>query len=473
MVSEVEVDTIAAISTAPGVGAIAVVRISGPRAAAVLAHVAPGLGPVPPREARVAAIVDPGTNEAIEQAIVTRYPAPASYTGEDVVEISGHGGWLGPALVLDACLAGGARLAEAGEFTRRAYLNGRMDLLQAEAVVDLIEGRSRALRRMALRQLDRGLSERIAGLRSALVGLEALLIHHIDFPEEDDAPIPVAQIAERADELSDGLAALLETAAEGELLREGALVVLAGRPNSGKSSLFNALLGQDRAIVTEVPGTTRDALEAAVSLGGFPFRLVDTAGLRETRDRVERIGVDVARRYLAAADVVLLCVEATLALGTDERDFVRGTGVPVVVVRTKADLEVAAVHAREFEIRLDPVPRAGGMDAPDGACAALHVSALAGDGLGELRALLPRLAYRGLLDVGADSPVLTRARHVRAVGRALSEVQSFAAALRNGVGPEIAAAHLRTTESALEGLLGVITQEEVLDYVFAEFCVGK
>ena len=473
MVSEVEVDTIAAISTAPGVGAIAVVRISGPRATAVLAHVAPGLGSVPPREARLAAIVDADTNEAIEQAVVTRYPAPATYTGEDVVEISGHGGWLGPALVLDACLAGGARLAEPGEFTRRAYLNGRMDLLQAEAVVDLIEGQNRVLRRTALHQLDRGLSERIATLRATLVGLEALLVHHIDFPEEDDAPIPVATIAKRADELSDGLAALLETAAEGELLRDGALVVLAGPPNSGKSTLFNALLGQDRAIVTEVPGTTRDALEAAVSFGGFPFRLVDTAGLRETGDRVERIGVDVARRYLAAADIVLLCVEGALSLSTDECDFITSAGMPVVVVRTKADLEVAPVPAERLEVPPAAAHPVSGADAPQGSCADLRVSALAGDGLGELRALLPRLAYRGLLGAGAHAPVLTRARQARAVSRALNEVGSFAAALRNGVGPEIAGAHLRATESALEELVGVITGEEVLDRVFSEFCVGK
>ena len=455
--SAVEPDTIAAIATAQGVGAVALVRVSGPRANAVLAAVAPDLGSLGPREARVTIIRDPVTHEPIDQAIVIRFPGPASYTGEDVVEISGHGGWLGPALLLDACVAAGARLAEAGEFTRRAYLNGRVDLVQAEAVSDLIGGRSRALRRAALRQLDRGLSERVAELRSGLVGLEAVLVHHLDFPEEDDAPVPVAGIAERADEVARGLAALLDTAAEGELLREGALVVLAGLPNSGKSSLFNALLGQERAIVTEVPGTTRDALEATVSLGGFPFRLVDTAGLRETTDRVERLGVEVARRYLAAADLVLLCAEGERALDADERAFLGAASAPVVVVRTKADLESGA---------------AGMIDSPAGACAGVRVSALRGDGLGDLRGLLPRLSYRGLIDAEADAPVLTRARQARAVASALAEVRAFAQALRDGVGPEVAAAHLRPAESALEEL-GVITPDDVLDRVFAEFCVGK
>jgi tRNA modification GTPase len=435
------------------------VRVSGPHATDILARLAPGLGGLELRQTRVATIRDPDTGEPVEQAVVARYQAPASYTGEDVIEISGHGGWLGPALVLDACVRAGARRAEPGEFTRRAYLNGRMDLVQAEAIGDLIDGQSRALRRAALQQLDRGLSERVAELRSALVGLEALLVHHLDFPEEDDAPTPVARIAEGADELARRLDALLATAAEGELLRAGAMVVLAGRPNSGKSSLFNALLGQERAIVTEVPGTTRDALEATVSLGGFPFRLVDTAGLRETSDRVERIGVDVARRYLTAADLVLLCVEGVRALDAEERGFLEGVGVPVVIARTKADLEGAR---RDEEVEI-----------PSGACGALYVSALRGDGLGELRALLPRLAYRGLVEADADTPVVTRARQARAIGAALTEVRSFAAALRDGVGPEVASAHLRPAESALEEVLGVITPDDVLDRVFAEFCVGK
>jgi tRNA modification GTPase len=326
--------------------------------------------------------------------------------------------------------------------------------VQAEAVADLIEGRSRALRRVAIGQLDRGLSERVAELRSALLGLEALLVHHLDFPEEDDPPAPVGRIAARADEVAAALAGLLETAAEGELLREGARVVLAGRPNSGKSSLFNALLGQERAIVTEVPGTTRDALEATVSLGGFPFRLVDTAGLRETDDRVERIGVEVARRHLAGADLVLLCVEGARPLDAEERAFLGGSGAPVVVARTKADLLPPAT----------PVP------AEEGACGAVRVSTREGDGLAELRALLPRLVYRGLVAADADAPVITRARQARAAALALG---AFAQALRDGVGPEVAAAHLRPAESALEELLGVITPDEVLDRVFADFCVGK
>ena len=453
----VAVDTIAAISTPPGAGAIAVVRLSGPQAMGVLAQVAPELGPAKPRRAQLTAIRDPGTGELVDRAVVVVNPGPGSYTGEDLVEISGHGGWLGPAMVLEACLAAGARIAGPGEFTRRAYLNGRMDLVQAEAVADLIEGRSSMLRRAALGQLDRGLSAQVSDLRTALVRLEALLVHHLDFPDEDDAPYPVAGIADEADRVAGRLRRLLETASEGELLREGALVVLAGQPNSGKSSLFNALLGRERAIVTEVPGTTRDALEATVSLGGFPFRLVDTAGLRDAVDRVEQMGVEVARGYLAAADLVLLCVEEGGQLVEAELEFLEEAGsCPVVVAWSKADL------AR------GPCP-----ETPAGAAGALSVSALTGIGLPDLRALLPALVYRGLVVASVDAPVLTRSRHAQAVRGALAEVEGFASALREGVGPEVASAHLRPAETALEELLGVITHYDVLDRVFSDFCIGK
>jgi tRNA modification GTPase len=360
---------------------------------------------------------------------------------------------------MEACLAAGARSAEPGEFTRRAYLNGRMDLVQAEAVADVIDGRSPMARRAALFQLDRGLSSRIAELREALIGLEALLVHHLDFPEEDEPPVSVVRIAEEAEALADRLRALLATDPEGELLREGALAVLAGRPNSGKSSLFNALLGQDRAIVTELPGTTRDALEASAALAGYPFRLVDTAGLREASDRIERLGIEVARRYLAAADLVLLCVEGARPLASDEASFVaEWSGRPVVVAYTKADLDPGARNGRA---------------PPPGAAAAVHVSALTGEGLDQLRRELAGLVYQGLSRWPVDAPVLTRARHAAALRAALDEIDEFAAGLRAGVGPEIAAAHLRPAETALEEVLGTITPDDVLDRLFTEFCVGK
>lgn len=450
-----EIDTIAAIATAPGVAALAVVRVSGPRAREVLSRVAPAAGDPEPRRVRRTALRDPRDGSPIDDVMVVFHPGPGSYTGEDLVEISGHGGPLGPSMILDACVAAGARVGEPGEFTRRAYLNGRIDLVQAEAVDDLTRGSSLALRRAALTQLDRGLSGRIAELREGLLGLEAVLVHHLDFPAEDDPPVPVQRIAEQADAVAARVRALVATAPEGELLREGALVVLAGRPNSGKSSLFNALLGRERAIVTELPGTTRDALEAVVSLGGFPFRLIDTAGLRDTEDRVERLGVEVARRYLAAADVVVLCVEERGTLDPELAEFVRETRSPVVVVWTKADL-------------------GGGAGGPvAGTAGALAISASSGLGMDDFRALLPSLAYRGLVEAGGEAPVVTRARQRRALEEALAEIEAFARALREGVGAEVASAHLRPAESALEEVLGVITGEDVLDEVFRNFCIGK
>src|SRR5690606_31277567 len=231
------------------------------------------------------------------------------------------GGLLTPQLVLDAVLAAGARQADAGEFTRTALLNGRIDLVQAEAVADLIDGHSPALHRAAIHQMERGLSRRIEELRAALLRVEGLVSYSIDFPEEDEPPVGPERIDAAAAEVEDRLDTLLRTAPQGELLRTGAMIVLAGRPNSGKSSLFNALLGLERAIVTKVPGTTRDALEAELTLDGYPFRLVDTAGLRLTEDRVERIGIEVARRYLGAAQIVVFCVPAGRALDREELEF--------------------------------------------------------------------------------------------------------------------------------------------------------
>jgi len=457
----VEGDTIAALATAAGPGAIAVVRLSGPAAHDILrALSAPGREAPPARVATLMELREPLGGESLDRAIVVRYEAQASFTGEPAVEISCHGGWLVPALVLDACLAAGARRAEPGEFTRRAYLNGKLDLVQAEAVADLVGARSQALHRAALAQLERGLSGRVVELRTELVRVEALLAHHLDFPEEDDAPTPLGGVSEAASGIVDRLDRMIATAPEGELLRHGAEVVLAGRPNVGKSSLYNALLGEERAIVTEVPGTTRDALQAEVQLGGYPFRLVDTAGLRDTDDRVEQLGVEVARRHLERADVVLLCVESGGEVGEAERSFLQEvSGVPVVLVYTKRDLDS----------RDDPPPEA----ATSEAAATVRLSVVSSEGLDTLRSLLPRLVYSGLVELTPDVPVLTRRRHARALVAAREAVDAFRRALGEGVPPEMAGTHLRSAETALEELLGVISVEDVLDAVFGEFCIGK
>jgi len=469
-VTEPAVDTITAIATAPGMGAVALVRLSGGRAFEILRAITPDHPEdVPPRAPQLMSLRDPKTGAILDQALITTFPAPNSYTGENVVEISCHGGWLVPALTLEACRSAGARPAEPGEFTRRAVLHGKMDLVQAEAVLDLVEGQSRALHDSALFQLDRGLSRRIGELHEQVVAVQALLVHHIDFPEEDEAPVSVERVKEEAGALVLALNELLATAPEGELLREGALTVLAGLPNSGKSSLFNALLGQERAIVTEIPGTTRDALEAVVSLGGFPFRLVDTAGLRDTEETVERLGVEVARRYLDRADLVLFCVEGDRGFVPEEVNFLEELAeVPVVVLRTKADLvESAAAETPST----DDTPSVA--EVLPSTAETIEISALDGTGVARLRECLPTLVYRGFVHTGVAVPALTRARHREGVRSARDHVADFVEALEAAVPAEMASTHLRPAETALEELLGVISNDEVLDRVFRDFCIGK
>ncbi len=439
-------------------GAIAVVRVSGPGVGEICRSVAPG-ELLEPRHPALREIVDPGDGRTLDRALVTYFAGPSSYTGEDMLEISGHGGRLTPHLILEAVLGAGARHAEPGEFTRRAYLNGKVDLVQAEAIADLIEAKSAVLHRTALDQLDRGLSRRLAELRGRLVGVEALLAHHVDFPEEDDAPVPLSRVLEESGALLGEMEHVLATAPEGELLREGALVVLAGRPNAGKSSLYNALIGRERAIVTPEPGTTRDALEAELQLGGFPFRLVDTAGLREEAGVVEQKGIEVARRYIDGADLVLFCVECSGTPHESERRFAEELGDrPWVLVETKSDL----------------VPTEGEVPPPVGmAAASVRTSVETGAGLDELQSVLPQLVFEGLVRGGVDVPVLTRARQANAMRRACEEVRAFRDALETAVPAEMAATHLKSAEGALEEVLGVVTTDDVLDVVFRDFCIGK
>ncbi len=393
-----------------------------------------------PRTVFRSRLMHPDSRELIDDVLAVCFPAPHSYTGDDLVEISTHGGLVVPAAALAALVAAGARPAAPGEFTRRAVLNGKMDLLQAEATADLIDAGSPVQRRRALQQLERGLSGRLGGLRGEILELEALIAYDIDFPEEDEGPVSPQRVRGAWDVVRGRVADLLKTAPEGERLREGALLVIAGRPNAGKSSLFNALLGTERAIVTEIPGTTRDAIEAHAVIEGFPFRIVDTAGLRDSDERIERLGIEVSKKYLAAADLVLFCEERE---DTSRAPFLAEVSAPVVVVRTKADVT------------------------------GVGVSAVTGQGMAELRRRLAEVAFGKLLALGDVEPVVTRARHRTALERALAELDAFWAARTAGVDAAATATHLRAAVLALDELIGAVTPEDVLDRVFAAFCVGK
>jgi tRNA modification GTPase len=443
--------TIAAIATPPGRGALAIIRISGADVATIGERL---LRPAPrqPRHATRVQVIDPDDGSVLDEAVATRFVAPASYTGEELLEITTHGGYRVPSSVLAAAIRAGARQAAPGEFTRRAVLNGKLDLLQAEAIGDLIEARSSAAQRQALRQLDGGLSDRVLELRQRILQVEALLAYDIDFPEEDDGPIPRERIMSAAHAALGDVHNLLATADLGAMIHDGALIVLAGAPNVGKSSLFNALLGQARAIVTEIPGTTRDAIEAVFDRPRWPLRLVDTAGLRETTDPLERLGIETSERYLATAALALACADSVSGV-KKVTELVRAhTSAPVLGVLTKADL----VSDRSQII----LPA---------------VSARTGEGLTALLEMIDeRLAAEHGLPAGDDTPALTRARHCAAAATAAAELEAFLDALaRDDLPASIAAIHVRHAAEALGELIGVLQTDDVLDVVFRQFCVGK
>lgn len=460
-------DTIVAAATPLGRGALSFVRLSGPRAH----HIAQQIcrrWPSVPRRAVLTEVHD-AAGAALDQAVVLRYDAPASFTGEDCVELITHGGVLVPTTVIAASIAAGARVAEPGEFTRRALLNGKLDILQAEATADLIAAGSRAAQRIAVHQLDGGLSRRILALRDSVIELEALIAYDIDFPEEDDGPIPPERTLAALDDLEQELGKLLATAKSGELIREGALVVLAGKPNVGKSSLFNALLGRSRAIVTPVPGTTRDALEAVVDTEPWPIRLVDTAGLRPATDIVERLGIEVSESYVRRAAVVLCCGEnadslreAVMAVRRVLEAAGEPEGSPLILVRTKSDLDGAA------ETDLAALGRALG------ASATAAVSAETGAGLQNLLNSVGDTLDREAGAPELDAPVLTQTRHQLGVARAVAELGEFRRAWQKEALPAtVAAVHLHAAADALRDLIGGIDTDQVLDEVFRRFCVGK
>jgi tRNA modification GTPase len=444
-------DTIVAVATPPGRGALAIVRMSGPRALEIAGrHLTPW--PIEPRTATLCGVHSDSDERLLDQAVVTTFIAPASFTGEDSVEICTHGGLVVPASVTAALISSGARQALPGEFTRRAVLGGRLDIVQAEAIGDLIDAGSVAMQRAALEQLSGALSTKVEELRDGLLDIESLIAYDIDFPEEDDGPIAPARVQQSIDGLLGTLEKLLATVPAGELIREGALVVVAGEPNAGKSSLFNALVGKARAIVTEIPGTTRDAIEVQLDTGTWPIRLVDTAGLRDSDEVVEKLGIEVSRSYVTGAHIVLACGDHSDSIESTVSAVRSLSNAPVLRVLTKGDLLTGVSVTNEC----------------------IRTSAVTGDGLDVLQEAIDSVLaadYGGLI---AEMPLLTRARHIRAINEAHRELTSFAEQWKGKAVPAtVAAVHLRAAATALEEMIGVVSVEDVLGRVFSSFCVGK
>ena len=460
-------DTIAAIATATGAAGIGIVRLSGPDALDIADRLVGGSGTAArqkPYTLRRVTVRDPRTGEALDDALIAVFHRPRSLTGENVVEIQGHGGMVTLHRVLAACLASGARAARPGEFTERAFRHGKMDLAQAEAVAALVSSQTVAAQRAALRQVSGFLSQRVNEAASALQESLAQIEASIDFPEEigDADPAEVDAPLARAETITRDL---LATAGYGRRLQEGITLVLAGRPNVGKSSLLNTLSGTERAIVTPIPGTTRDIVEEALNLGGLPVRALDTAGIRDTDDPIEEIGVARARQAVQSADVVVAVLDATSAgISNEDTSFLQSLAAqPYVITVNKADA-VTPDALREM-VRAVRVADKDAFIIP--------VSAVTREGLTALTDAIVKTVSGSGGSTSDDTPVVTSARHAAALESALASLQAARTTLAHGLPLELIAVDVHGAMQNLGEITGATTREEIIAGIFARFCLGK
>ena len=456
MSGALQTDLIAAVATPPGQGGVGMLRVSGPGAYEAVQQL---IGrPLRPRVATLCDIAEPDGGEIIDQGLALWFPAPGSFTGEDVVELQSHGSPVVLQRLLDAVCTAGARLARPGEFSERAFLNGKMDLAQAEAVADLIASTSIQAARAAMRSMRGEFSEQVNGLAQAMAELRTYVEACIDFPDEEVEFLQSGQILERCSAIGRDLGELLARSEQGRLLNEGVAIAIVGAPNAGKSSLLNVLTGEDAAIVTDIPGTTRDLLRVDMVLDGLAVRLVDTAGIRDASDQVETIGIDRARQQARLADLVVVVLDATEVnanqVGNSVAQLLAGLDIGderVLVVMNKLDLLAAAGDKQ-----------AAGHDL-------CWVSALRGDGLDELRAsMLERIGARP-----TEAEFTARARHVEALQSARDHVETAIAGLGAGHALEVVAEELWAAHNALGEIVGTMTPDDLLGRIFSEFCIGK
>ena len=455
-------DTIAAISTPVGQGGIGIVRMSGPSALAIadrifVPHKGDRPGAARSHSITYGRVVDPSEGRVVDEVLVSVMLAPRSYTKEDVVEFNCHGGMAPVQALLELVLAQGARLAGPGEFTKRAFLNGRISLAQAEAVMDLISARTEESLRIAAEQLSGGLSERLSSIRESLLEVCALAEAYIDFPEEGIEAETSGQMERELLKIKGELERLSETFREARFFREGFAVAIVGRPNVGKSSLLNALIEKDRAIVTEIPGTTRDLIEEYLDIRGLPVRIVDTAGIRDTAEIVEKEGVRRSIEAMEKADFVVAMFDGSRGAEDDDLELLK---------RIDAKKAVIAVNKCDLseKLKLEDIGNAGGRY--------IHISALTGVGLDELKSAIFEFAT-GARGCEKEGIVVSNVRHKLALDRATSAIGMAADALASGLPLEIFSMELREAADSVGEITGVVTTEEILDKIFSDFCIGK
>ncbi len=447
-------DTIVAIATPPGRGGIGVVRLSGPLAQSLSQSMLQLSHPLEPGRAVFAELVEPNSGERIDESVVTYFAKPHSYTTDDVVEISAHGSPVVLRHIVELAMAAGARLAEPGEFTLRAFLNGRLDLTQAEAVRDLIESQTLYQAKVAAQQLDGALSKRLQPIKKALVDLVAVLEAGIDFAEDDVAVLPSEEILGRIEGVRCPLEKLRDSFGYGKVVHEGFALAIVGRPNVGKSSLFNRLIERERAIVTASPGTTRDLVTETVALGGIPLKLIDTAGLRHSTDEAESIGIRKSYEALSDADAVLVVLDSSSELANEDHELLEATkSRKAIVVANKSDLgEIFWSTSEGRKI--------------------VRTSALNGEGTDQLRQEILEVVS-GHASTEHESGFLTNIRHQRLVEESLAGLVTAAQAVRNSIPHEMIMIDLYGALRPLDAITGETTADDILNLIFSQFCIGK
>lgn len=458
-----ENDTIAAISTPVGEGGISIIRISGDEALQVAQRIYRGkdLAKVASHTINYGHIIDPATDQEVDEVMVSVMKAPRTYTKEDVVEINCHGGLLATNQILQLILSYGARLAEPGEFTKRAFLNGRLDLSQSEAVMDLIRAKTDKSMKVALNQLDGSLSRLIRHLRQDILDVLAQVEVNIDYPEYDAVEeMTTKLLAEKATELQQRIQSLLKTARQGKVLRDGLATAIIGRPNVGKSSLLNSLLHEDKAIVTNVAGTTRDVIEEYVNVNGVPLKLIDTAGIRDTSDQVEKIGVERSKKALAAADLILLLIDSSTPLTAEDRELLAATdGKQRIIILNKTDLprKVDLVELKSLA----------------GKSGVIETSIVNHEGMDQLGEQISQLFFNEGIENSQNGVMVTNARHIGLLHQANEALSEVLTGIKDGMPVDLVQIDMTRCWELLGEITGDSYQDELLDQLFSQFCLGK